>query len=114
MAFFHDMSKAFGKVSHLHLLHSLSVVGVAGPLLKWHKIYLSNCFHNVMLNGYSSTLLPVQSGISQGSILGPLLSSFTSTPWLNYTSSPGPVILYADDILLYQPLCTRYDATIFQ
>ena len=69
-ALFLDMSKAFDKVSHLH---SLSAVGVSGPLLKWFESYLPKCSQKVVLNAYSSTSLPVHSGVPQGSILGPLL-----------------------------------------
>ena len=69
-ALFLDMSKVLYKVPHLH---SLSAVGVSGPLLKWFESYLSNCSQKVMLNAYSSTSLPVHSSAPQGSILGPLL-----------------------------------------
>ena len=68
-ALFLDMSKAFDKVPHDRLLLSLTSVGVSSPLLKW---CLSNHTQRIVLSGHSSSL-PVESGVPQGSILGPLL-----------------------------------------
>ena len=109
------MSKAFDKVPHHHLLRSLSAVGVSGSLLKWFESYLSNRSQKVVLNGYSSTLPPVHSGVLQGSILRPLLFIIYINSLAELHFSPGStVILYADDILLYWSLCTSYDSIIFQ
>ena len=84
-----------------------------GPLLKWFESYLPNCFQKVMLNAYSSTSLPVHSGVPQGSILGPLLFIIYINSLAELNFSPGTsVVLYADDILLYWPLCTSHDPTI--
>ena len=41
-ALFLVMSKAFDKVPHHHLLCSLSVISISGPLLKWFESYISN------------------------------------------------------------------------
>ena len=72
-----DMSKAFDKVPHHYLLHSLSTVGVSGPLFKWFESYLSYRSQKVVLNGYTSTSLPVHSG---GPFWDPCYLSFTLTP----------------------------------
>ena len=114
-ALFLDMSKAFDKVPHCHLLQSLSAVGISGPLLKWFESYHSNRTQKVVLNGFSSTSLTVRSGVPQGSILGPLLFTIyiNSLADLHF-SSGSSVILYADDILLYRPLTNSHDTTIFQ
>ena len=108
------MSKAFDKVPHHHLLRSLSAVGVSGSLLKWFESYLSNRSQKVVLNGYSSTLLPVHSGVLQGSILRPLLFIIYINSLAELHFSPGSTVILYDDILLYRPLCTSYDSTIFQ
>ena len=41
--------------------------------MKWLSSYLSSCTQRVLLNSVKSTYLPVEFGVPQGSILGPLL-----------------------------------------
>ena len=67
------------------------------------------------MDGVSSPLSPVLSGVPQGSILGPLhFIIFMNS--INYLSlSPGSkLVLYADDIVLYRPINSPEDVTIIQ
>ena len=114
-ALFLDLPKAFDKVPHHKLLSSLSDVGVSGSLLSWFELYLSCRSQQVVLSGFSSTPLPVLSGVPQGSILGPLLFIIYVNSLANLHLSPGSsLILYADDILLYRALCSADDNSILQ
>ena len=70
---FLDVSKAFDKVWHEGLLYKLENVGIKGSLLCWLKSYLLNRNQFVVLNGQASELRYINSGVPQGSILGPLL-----------------------------------------
>ena len=42
-------------------------------LIKFIKDYLSNRKQRVLLNGQFSSWLPINAGVPQGSVLGPLL-----------------------------------------
>ena len=70
---FLDMSKAFDKVWHEGLLFKLKQNGINGKLLNLLKSYLSNRKQRVFINGSESEWGDIESGVPQGSVLGPLL-----------------------------------------
>ena len=70
--FFLDISKAFDKVWHDGLIFKLEQNGISGNILKLFQNYLSNRKQRVVLNGSYSDYSSVQSGVSRGSVLGPL------------------------------------------
>ena len=72
-AVFLDISKAFDKVWHDGLIFKLKQNGISGNLLKLFENYLHNRKERVVLNGSFSDYSIIESGVPQGSVLGPLL-----------------------------------------
>ena len=70
---FLDISKAFDRVWHRGLIYKLKQVGIEGPLLEWLSHYLKDGKHRVVLPSVSSERSFLKTGVSQGSILGPLI-----------------------------------------
>lgn len=70
---FCDISKAFDRVWHKGLIKKLGCYGFHGEFLEWLISYLSNRKQQVLINNNKSSLLRINAGVPQGSVLGPLL-----------------------------------------
>ena len=70
---FVDLLKVFDIQYHPILLAKLNHYGIQGVSDDWFKSYLSNYSQYVFINGYESGLATINCGVSQGSVLGPLL-----------------------------------------
>ena len=100
VAIFLDLSKAFDTLNFDILLHKLQYYGISGVPLSLMKSYLSNRFQYVKYNNFDSSLLEINAGIPQGSILGPLFFSIYIND-LVFSSNKLSYLLYADDTTLY-------------
>ena len=98
-AVFLDISKAFDKVWHDGLIFKLNQNGVHGKLLKLLESYLHNRKQCVVINGFSSEYSPIESGVPQGSVLGPLLFLiYINDLERNINSN---INFFADDTMLF-------------
>ena len=107
-----DFSKAFDKVSHEKLAYKLFHYGVQGKTLDWIKGFLADRSQRVVLDGVSSSSIPVTSGVPQGSVLGPVL-------FLAYINDlpeqvTSQVRLFADDTVVYITIHKHTDSQILQ
>ena len=68
-----DFSKAFDTVPHKKLLHKLEKYGILGPIHTWLANFLTNRTMRVVLEGESTSEVAVESGVPQGTVLGPIL-----------------------------------------
>ena len=70
---FLDLSKAFDRVWHDGLMYKLKTLGICGNYCGLIYSFLSDRHQRVILNRQPSKWSHIKAGVSQGSILGPLL-----------------------------------------
>jgi hypothetical protein len=97
---FLDFSKAFDTVNHSILIEKLFHYGIRGNALEWLKSYLCNRSQFVVYNGYQSSVKIIDTGVPQGSILGPLLFLIYINDLINVCKYSTP-LLFADDTNLF-------------
>ena len=68
-----DLSKAFDKVPHQRLLQKLAAYGIAGNTLRWTADFLTGRTFKVGVDSVTPEPKLVNSGVPQGSVLGPTL-----------------------------------------
>ena len=102
-----DFAKAFDRVNHSLLVHKLSYYGIQGVLNHWIADFLLERRQAVVLNGERSDFISVDSGVPQGSVLGPCLFLVYINDMPDLLTSP--VRLFADDTAAYNVVASIDD-----
>jgi hypothetical protein len=95
-----DFSKAFDTVPHDKLMYKLEKYGIKRDLHKWLTSFLTQREMRVVIEGEQSNKAVVESGVPQGTVLGPLLFLCHINDLPECVKSQ--VGLFADDCLLYR------------
>ena len=107
-----DFEKAFDTHPHELLKCKLYGYGIGGKTLKWIDSFLCDRQQRVMVNGVKSDWAPVLSGVSQGTVLGPLLFSL----YINDITEDidSELRLFADDCVCYREIKDTEDTVKLQ
>ena len=94
-----DFSKAFDTVPHDGLLSKLKHNGTDKNIWQWISNFFLKRKQCVVVDGVSSSLVDVDSGVPQDTVLGPILFLLHINDLPSIVSSK--VRLFADDCLIY-------------
>ena len=106
-----DFSKAFDTVPHDGLLSKLKHYGIDKHIWQWISNFLKKRKQCVVVDGVSSGLVDVDSGVPQGTVLGPILFLLHINNLPSIVSSK--VRLFADDCLIYRQIKSSYVRSFF-
>ena len=95
-----DLSKTFETINPSLLLAKLEAYGFSMASLKLMQSYLCNRFQKISVNASFSDWKEIETGVPQGSILGPLLFNIFLSD-ISYFINNGNLCNYADDITFY-------------
>ena len=107
-----DFSKAFDTVPHDGLLSKLKHYGIDDKIWSWILNFLKQHKQRVVVDGIQSDLVTVDSGVPQGTVLGPILFLLHINDLPSVISSK--VRLFADDCLVYREIKNRQDQIALQ
>ena len=107
-----DFAKAFDKVPHGRLINKLEAYGFNGNLLNWVRDFLNDRKQRVVINGISSNMESVTSGIPQGSVLGPTLFVIFINDLPETVKAY--VKIFADDTKIFNAINSSDDNVILQ
>ena len=109
-----DFAKAFDRVPHHLLIYKLGYYGIDADVLGWITSFLGNRTQEVVVDGEASQKSSVDSGVPQGSVLGPLLFLLYINDLPAYPKNNSTTRLFADDSVIYRQIDSEADAALLQ
>ena len=104
-----NFSKAFDTIPHRRLISKLEFCGISGPIRDWIRAFLSPRTQRVLIDGCDSREDAVDSGVPQGTVLGPLLFLIDISDLPSVVDPGTAVRLVADDGLIYRSINSKAD-----
>ena len=107
-----DFSKAFDKVNQSLLVYKLNHYGIRGKVNRWIAGFLKDRSQSVVVDRECSSSIDVESGVPQGSVLGPSLFLFYINDMPKGMKST--VRLFADDTIAHLTISSDIDTVDIQ
>ena len=107
-----DFSKAFNKLAYEKLLLKPYHYGYGGDIIKWIKDFLDNRKQAVVINGANSDKSSVSFGVTQGSVLSPVLFIAYINDLPEQVKSR--VRLFEDDTVLHLVISSTVENEVLQ
>ena len=104
-----DFSKSFDTVAHWRVVSKLEFCGILWPIWDWIKAFLTSRTQRVLISGCHSREDAVDSGMPQGTVLGPLLFPIYISDLPSIVDPGTAVRLFADDCLIYHSINSEAD-----
>ena len=109
-----DYAKSFDSVVQSKLFLKLEAHGITGNLLSWIKMFLSDRYHYVCINNTNSNILPVLSGVPQGTVLGPTFFIILVNDMPSVITKRVKLSSFADDSKIYEVIVSIIDCICLQ
>jgi hypothetical protein len=95
--FYLDFAKAFDKVAHRRLIIKVEAKGISGNVSRWLEEWLKDRKQTVVVDGVESEESDVESGVPQGTVMGPPLFTVYIDDIDDFIKFIELLIKFADD-----------------